>query len=64
MAKKAPTKKLIPVLNQCGDCSHGTFLDYQSNYDHKGDPLCLKCPFNEFNRLRVDKACSNFKKKI
>jgi len=64
MAKKATTKKQIPVFNKCVDCSHGEYLDYLANMDMNGKPICLRCPFKEFNVPRFDKACSNFKKRI
>jgi hypothetical protein len=63
MAKKQPIKKQIPVLQKCGDCSHGKFLDHLANMDLNGNPICLKCPFKEFNVGRFEKACVNFKKK-
>lgn len=64
MAKKATIKKVPTLDNKCGDCSNGTFLEHQSNMDLNGKPICLKCPFKEFNVGRFEKACINFKKRM
>lgn len=60
-----PTSKQIPAtVKKCGDCSHGTFLDHFGNFDLDGKPICLKCPFKEFNVGRFEKACEKFKKRL
>lgn len=65
MAKQKKTiKKSVPVLNKCGDCAHGTYLEHLANMDHEGKPICLRCPFKEFNVGRFEKSCENFKKRI
>lgn len=62
--KPPPTFKTIPAVQKCGDCSHGEFLDYLANMDKDGKPICLKCPFKEFNVGRFEKACGKFKKRV
>lgn len=64
MAKKVSTRtKKVEEKKVCGDCSHGEYLTYKANLDYLGNPICLKCPFAEFNRMRSEKACNNFKTK-
>lgn len=63
--KQPPIQKQIPAtVKKCGDCSHGTFLTYQANNDKDGKPICLKCPFKEFNVGRFELACNEFKKRL
>lgn len=63
--KQPPTPKQIPAtVNRCGDCSRGKFLTYLSNMDKDGKPICLICPFKEFNVGRFEKACKEFKKRV
>lgn len=62
--KQPPIIKQIPTSDKrCGDCANGTFLKYLANMDKNGNPICLQCPFKEFNVARFEKACEKFKKR-
>lgn len=64
MAKKQI--KQVPEYRKhvCGECGWGEFSYEFRNLDVNGNPICLKCPYEERRkRLRSEPACDKWKPK-
>lgn len=49
----------------CGDCIHGEWIDESWNRDVKeSKPICVRCKYCDFARLRSEKGCINFLHKL
>lgn len=57
--KKEPPK----IQHFCRECAHGKWIEKHSNYDIYGNPIALRCKFQEWARLRGELACEHFRPK-
>lgn len=54
--EKQPT-----TINRCDDCALATWDRKHINTDHEGEPIGLRCPFQQWLIIRGTKACKKFK---
>lgn len=47
----------------CGDCGWGEPYYDHGNLDVWGKPICVRCPYSKWDRIRSNKACKEWKGK-
>lgn len=69
MRKPSPTpstRRASPAPSErhtCGECALGTPVMKHEQLDLHGQPICVRCPYQKWARIRSEAACKKFKPK-
>ena len=64
MIKKKVKNEVIKEQHYCGDCGHGMWYFDHRNLDLKNKlPICCRCKYSEFSKVRSEYACKKWKSK-
>lgn len=64
MIKRRTPIKPQPRERYCGECALGKPVMKFTQLDIYGKPICVRCPHDEWSRVRSQKACAHFRPKI
>lgn len=62
--KRKEERKKDEEAHFCGECAHGVWVNKPNQKDvQKGLPLIVRCPFEQWARIRSEQACEHFEMK-